>query len=178
MASLQPMKYNNTYALAVKKSYAEEHNLKTISDLEKVKDDVRVGFTLEFNDRNDGYKGIQKKYNIKFNNVKTMEPKIRYQAIDQNKIDLMDAYSTDAELKKYDMIVLKDDKHLFPPYQGAPLLKQSTIEKYPEVVDALNALSGKIEDEEMQKMNYDVAYNNKTPGSVAKAYLIKEKIIK
>ncbi|UTH03034.1 ABC transporter permease/substrate-binding protein [Macrococcoides canis] len=178
MALLKPMKYNNTYALAVKKSYAEEHNLKTISDLKKVKDDIRVGFTLEFNDRNDGYKGIQKKYNIKFNNVKTMEPKIRYQAIDQNKIDLMDAYSTDAELKKYDMVVLKDDKHLFPPYQGAPLLKQSTIYKHPEVVDALNTLSGKITDEEMQKMNYEVAYNNKTPESVAKAYLKKEKIIK
>ncbi len=178
MALLKPMKYNNTYALAVKKSYAEEHNLKTISDLEKVKDDIRVGFTLEFNDRNDGYKGIQKKYNIKFNNVKTMEPKIRYQAIDQNKIDLMDAYSTDAELKKYDMVVLKDDKHLFPPYQGAPLLKQSTIEDHPQVVDALNELAGKITDEEMQKMNYEVAYNNKTPESVAKAYLKKEKIIK
>lgn len=107
-----------------------------------------------------------------------MEPKIRYQAIDQNKIDLMDAYSTDAELKKYDMVVLKDDKHLFPPYQGAPLLKQSTIDKHPEVVDALNTLSGKITDEEMQKMNYEVAYNNKTPESVAKAYLKKEKIIK
>ncbi|UBH13656.1 ABC transporter permease/substrate-binding protein [Macrococcus armenti] len=178
MALLQPMKYNNTYALAVKRSYAKDHNLKTISDLEKVKDDIRVGFTLEFNDRNDGYKGIQKKYGIKFNQVKTMEPKIRYQAIEQDKIDLIDAYSTDAELKKYDMVVLKDDKHLFPPYQGAPLLKQSTIKDNPEVVRALNLLANKISDEEMQAMNYEVTYNDKTPESVAKAYLKKEGIIK
>lgn len=178
MALLQPMKYNNTYALAVKRSYANDHNLKTISDLEKVKDDIRVGFTLEFNDRNDGYKGIQKKYGIKFNQVKTMEPKIRYQAIEQDKIDLIDAYSTDAELKKYDMVVLKDDKHLFPPYQGAPLLKQSTIKDNPEVVRALNLLANKISDEEMQAMNYDVTYNEKTPESVAKSYLKKEGIIK
>ncbi|UBH15916.1 ABC transporter permease/substrate-binding protein [Macrococcus armenti] len=178
MALLKPMKYNNTYALAVKRSYAKDHNLKTISDLEKVKDDIRVGFTLEFNDRNDGYKGIQKKYGIKFNQVKTMEPKIRYQAIEQDKIDLIDAYSTDAELKKYDMVVLKDDKHLFPPYQGAPLLKQSTIKDNPEVVRALNLLANKISDEEMQAMNYEVTYNDKTPESVAKAYLKKEGIIK
>ncbi|UBH09140.1 ABC transporter permease/substrate-binding protein [Macrococcus armenti] len=178
MALLKPMKYNNTYALAVKRSYAKDHNLKTISDLEKVKDDIRVGFTLEFNDRNDGYKGIQKKYGIKFNQVKTMEPKIRYQAIEQDKIDLIDAYSTDAELKKYDMVVLKDDKHLFPPYQGAPLLKQSTIKDNPEVVRALKLLANKISDEEMQAMNYEVTYNDKTPESVAKAYLKKEGIIK
>ncbi|UOB21019.1 ABC transporter permease/substrate-binding protein [Macrococcus armenti] len=178
MALLKPMKYNNTYALAVKRSYAKDHNLKTISDLEKIKDDIRVGFTLEFNDRNDGYKGIQKKYGIKFNQVKTMEPKIRYQAIEQDKIDLIDAYSTDAELKKYDMVVLKDDKHLFPPYQGAPLLKQSTIKDNPEVVRALNLLANKISDEEMQAMNYEVTYNDKMPESVAKAYLKKEGIIK
>lgn len=178
MALLKPMKYNNTYALAVKRSYAQEHDLKSISDLEKVKDDIRVGFTLEFNDRNDGYKGIQKKYGIKFDQVKTMEPKIRYQAIEQDKIDLIDAYSTDAELKQYDMVVLKDDKHLFPPYQGAPLLKQSTIKDNPEVVRALNLLSNKISDEEMQAMNYEVTYNDKTPESVAKAYLKKEGIIK
>ena len=177
MSLLKPMQYNNTYALAVKKSYAKAHDLKTISDLEKVKDEVRAGFTLEFNDRMDGYKGIQKKYGIKFNQVKTMEPKIRYQAIESGKIDLMDAYSTDAELKKYDMVVLKDDKHLFPPYQGAPLLKNSTIKKYPEVVKALNTLSNQITDEEMQTMNYEVAYKNKKANAVAKAYLKKHGFI-
>ncbi|WP_414055930.1 ABC transporter permease/substrate-binding protein [Macrococcus equi] len=178
MSLLKPMQYNNTYALAVKKEYARAHQLKTISDLQKVKTTIRAGFTLEFNDRMDGYKGIQKKYGITLNNVRTMEPKIRYQAVEQGKIDLIDAYSTDAELKKYGFVVLKDDKHLFPPYQGAPLLKNSTIKKYPEVVKALNLLSDKITDEEMQTMNYEVAYQNKSPEQVAKTYLKKEKLIK
>ncbi|WP_414049356.1 ABC transporter permease/substrate-binding protein [Macrococcus animalis] len=178
MSLLKPMQYNNTYALAVKKEYADKYNLKTISDLQKVKSSIKAGFTLEFNDRMDGYKGIQKKYDIKFNNVKTMEPKIRYQAIEQGKIDLIDAYSTDAELKKYGMVVLKDDKHLFPPYQGAPLLKDETIKKHPDVVKALNKLSNKITDEEMQTMNYAVTYQNKSPESVAKTYLKKEKLVK
>ncbi|GGB00494.1 ABC transporter permease/substrate-binding protein [Macrococcus hajekii] len=178
MALLDPMKYNNTYALAVKRSYAEEHGLKTISDLKKVEDKVRAGFTLEFNDREDGYKGVQKKYGIQLSNVKTMEPKIRYQAIESNKLDLIDAYSTDAELKKYDMVVLQDDQNLFPPYQGAPLLKKETVEKYPEVADALNELSGHITDEEMQQMNYDVAYKKKKAADVAHDYLKKQQLIK
>lgn len=178
MSLLKPMQYNNTYALAVKKEYADKYQLKTISDLQKVESTIRAGFTLEFNDRMDGYKGIQKKYGIKFDNVRTMEPKIRYQAIEQGKIDLIDAYSTDAELKKYGMVVLKDDKHLFPPYQGAPLLKDETIKEHPEVVKALNQLAGKITDEEMQTMNYAVTYQNKSPESIARAYLKKEKLIR
>lgn len=178
MSLLKPMQYNNTYALAVKKEYADKYQLKTISDLQKVESTIRAGFTLEFNDRMDGYKGIQKKYGIKFDNVRTMEPKIRYQAIEQGKIDLIDAYSTDAELKKYGMVVLKDDKHLFPPYQGAPLLKDETIKEHPEVVKALNQLAGKITDEEMQTMNYAVTYQNKSPESIARTYLKKEKLIK
>lgn len=178
MSLLKPMQYNNTYALAVKKEYADKYQLKSISDLQKVKSAIRAGFTLEFNDRMDGYKGIQKKYGIKFDNVRTMEPKIRYQAIEQGKIDLIDAYSTDAELKKYGMVVLKDDKNLFPPYQGAPLLKDETIKEHPEVVKALNQLAGKITDEEMQTMNYAVTYQNKSPESIAHAYLKREKLIK
>lgn len=178
MTLLKPMKYNNTYALAVKKSYAEQHGIKTISDLEKVKDTINAGFTLEFNDREDGYKGIQKKYGIQFAHVRTMEPKIRYQAVESGKIDLIDAYSTDAELRKYNMVVLKDDQHLFPPYQGAPLFKTDKIKSMPEVEKALNTLAGKITDEEMQQMNYDVAYRDKKPEDVARQYLKAHHLIK
>lgn len=178
MALLKPMKYNNTYALAVKKDYAEKYGLKTISDLDKVKDDINAGFTLEFNDREDGYKGIQKKYGITLDHIKTMEPKIRYQAVESGAIDVIDAYSTDAELRKYDMVVLKDDKHLFPPYQGAPLFMNETIKEHPELVDALNILAGKITDEEMQQMNYDVAYGGKKSEDVAREYLEKQGLIK
>lgn len=82
---------------------------------------------MEFNDRGDGYKAIQQTYDLKFKNVKTMEPKLRYQAIEKDDINLIDAYSTDAELKQYDMVVLKDDKKSFPPYQGAPLFKKHLL---------------------------------------------------
>lgn len=178
MTLLKPMKYNNTYALAVKRDFAEKHHLKTIGDLEKVKDEIKPGFTLEFNDRPDGFKAVSKAYDLHFNKIRTMEPKLRYQAVKKGDINLIDAYSTDAELKQYDMVVLKDDKHVFPPYQGAPLFKEKYLKEHPEIKKPLNKLAGKITDEEMQEMNYKVTVKNEDPYKVAKDYLKKHHLIK
>ncbi|MCG3400097.1 ABC transporter permease/substrate-binding protein [Staphylococcus massiliensis] len=178
MTMLKPMKFNNTYALAVKKDFAEEHDLKTISDLKKVEDEIKPGFTMEFNDRGDGFKAIKKSYGLNFDDVKTMEPKLRYQAVEKGDINLIDAYSTDAELKKYDMIVLEDDKKVFPPYQGAPMFKKSYIEKHEEIKKPLNKLENKISDEDMQEMNYKVSVEGESPEKVAREYLEKEGLLK
>ena len=178
MTLLKPMKYNNTYALAVKRDFAEKHHLKTIGDLDKVKDEIKPGFTLEFNDRPDGFKAVSKAYDLHFNKIRTMEPKLRYQAVKKGDINLIDAYSTDAELKQYDMVVLKDDKHVFPPYQGAPLFKEKYLKEHPEIKKPLNKLAGKITDEEMQEMNYKVTVKNEDPYKVAKDYLKKHHLIK
>lgn len=102
---------------------------------------------------------------------------MRYQAIESGDINLIDAYSTDAELKQYDMVVLDDDRKVFPPYQGAPLFKKSFIEAHPDIEKALNQLEGKISDEEMQEMNYRVAEKDEDPYDVAKAYLKKQGLI-
>ncbi|AKS67696.1 glycine/betaine ABC transporter permease [Staphylococcus schleiferi] len=177
MTLLKPMKYNNTYALAVKRDFAEQHGIKTVSDLRKVQSEIKPGFTLEFNDREDGYPAIKKLYHLNFKNVKTMEPKLRYQAVEKGDINLIDAYSTDAELKQFDMVVLKDDRKAFPPYQGAPLFKKSFIDDHPDVEKALNKLQGKISDEEMQEMNYRVAEKDEDPYQVARDYLKKEGLI-
>lgn len=178
MVMLQPMKYNNTYALAVPKEFADQHKIRTISDLKRVEDQVKVGFTLEFSDREDGYKGIMKKYGLQFSNMKTMEPKLRYTALQQGDIQLVDAYSTDSELAQYHMNILQDDKQLFPPYQGAPLLKKKTLEKYPELKKILNQLAGKITENEMQEMNYMVNVKGMSASDVAEQYLRKQGILK
>ncbi|MDM5154823.1 ABC transporter permease/substrate-binding protein [Bacillus sp. DX1.1] len=178
MSMLKPMEYNNTYALAMPKKVAEQYNVKTISDLRNVAANVKAGFTLEFADREDGYKGIQKLYNFQFVNVKTMEPKLRYSAIESGDVNVIDAYSTDSELEQYGLQVLEDDKGLFPPYQGAPLLKKETLQKYPELEKTLNKLAGKISDEEMRKMNYEVNVNGKSAEKVAQQYLQKEQLIR
>lgn len=174
---LKPMKYNNTYSLAVKKGFAEKHDLKTIGDLNKVSDQIKPGFTLEFNDRSDGYPAVKKAYDLNVGKAKTMEPKLRYQAVESGDINLIDAYSTDAELKQYDMVILEDDKKVFPPYQGAPMFKTSYLESHPEIKAPLNKLEDKISDEDMQQMNYEVTVKKQDPYQVAKNYLEKHDLV-
>jgi osmoprotectant transport system permease protein len=178
MDMLEPMKYNNTYALAVPASIAEQYGLKSISDLKNAEKNIKAGFTLEFSDREDGYLGIQKLYGIKFPTVRTMEPKLRYSSIKKGEINLVDAYSTDSELAQYKLVVLEDDKNLFPPYQGAPLLKKETLKEHPELKDALNQLAGKITDDQMREMNYKVNVKGISAAEVAKDYLTKEGLLK
>lgn len=178
MTMLKPMKYNNTYALAVKKDFAKKYNIKTIGDLQKVEDKIKPGFTMEFKDRPDGYKAVAKAYDLDLSNIKQMEPKLRYTAVEKGDINLIDAYSTDAELKQYNMVVLDDDKHVFPPYQGAPMFKEKFLKDHPEIKKPLNKLENKISDEEMQEMNYKVTVKNEDPYKVAKQYLEKEDLVK
>lgn len=173
---LEPMEFNNTYTLAVSESFAEEHNVESISDLHGIEDEVRAGFTLEFADRQDGYLGIQEVYELEFPNVATMEPKLRYTAIEQDDINLLDAYSTDSELRSYNLTVLEDDQELFPPYQGAPLLRKETLEKYPELEGILNRLAGKITDEQMREMNHQVAVEGRSAEEVAREFIEEEGI--
>ena len=174
---LKPMEYQNTYALAVKKDYANKYDLKTISDLSKVEDSAVAGFTLEFNDRDDGNKGLKSLYKLELN-VKTLEPNLRYQAINSGNVQIVDAYSTDSELIEYDLVVLEDDKQLFPPYQGAPLMRKDTLEKYPKLEEILNKLAGQISAEEMSRMNYKVKVEKRSAREVAHEYLLNKGLIK
>ena len=173
MVLLNPMDYNNTYTLAVPQKVADQYDLKTISDLKSAQQQIKAGFTLEFSDREDGYLGIQKKYGIRFPNVATMEPKLRYAALQRGDINLVDAYSTDSELRQYNLVVLEDDQKLFPPYQGAPLLRKETADAYPQLSEILNQLAGRITDNEMRQMNYEVNVNGARPEQVASDYLQK-----
>ena len=174
---LKPMAYQNTYAVAVPKKIAQEYGLKTISDLKKVEGQLKAGFTLEFNDREDGDKGLQKVYGLHLQ-VSTMEPALRYQAIQSGDIQITDAYSTDAELARYDLVVLEDDKQLFPPYQGAPLMKEALLKKHPELEGVLNKLAGKITESQMSQMNYQVGVEGKPAAKVAHDFLVKEGLMK
>ena len=174
---LNHMAYQNTFAIAVPKSIAKEYHLKTISDLKGVQDKLKAGFTLEFNDREDGNKGLQSVYGLNLN-VATMEPALRYDAIKTGDIQIMEVYSTDPEIERYQLQILKDDQHLFPPYQGAPLMKAELLEKHPELEAVLNKLAGKITEKQMSQMNYQVGVEGKPAAQVAHDFLVKEGVIK
>lgn len=176
LSFLEPMTYQNTYALAVKRAFAEQHQLTTISDLIKVQNQLNAGFTLEFIDRSDGYKGIQDKYKLTFK-VHSMEPALRYTAINNGDVNLIDAYSTDSEIKQYDLVTLRDDQHLFPPYQGAPLMRRDFMAKHPEITRSLALLANQITEDDMVNMNYAVNVEGAKPEDVAKAYLLKQGLL-
>ncbi|GAA0611627.1 ABC transporter permease/substrate-binding protein [Virgibacillus siamensis] len=177
MVMLKPMQYNNTYAVATTKEFANKHNLETIGDLNKVEDQITAGFTLEFKDRYDGYVGMKDVYNLDIAKVKTMEPGIRQEALSRGEVDVIDAYATDSYMIKLHLVTLDDPKNLFPPYQGAPLMRQDTLEKYPELQDILNQLGGKITNQQMRQMNYQVDYKDKSPETVARNFLVKHGLL-
>lgn len=178
MAFLEPMEYNNTYTVAVTKDFAKQHNLQSIDDLQGVEDTLTAGFTLEFKDRYDGYVGMQDVYDLSIGNVQTMEPGIRQRALEKGEVDVIDAYATDSYMVELGLVSLDDPKHLFPPYQGAPLMRQETLNKYPELEDILNQLGGKITDEQMREMNYQVDYEDTSPKKVAEDFLVKHGLLK
>ncbi|MEI4352943.1 ABC transporter permease/substrate-binding protein [Streptococcus suis] len=174
---LAPMAFQNTYALAVTEDYAQKNGIEKISDLAKVQQTAVAGFSLEFNDREDGNIGLKNLYNLQLN-VKTMEPALRYEAIKSGNVQIIEAYSTDSKVVTYKLKILEDDKQLFPPYQAAPLLSKETLEKYPELEQVLGVLAGKISTEEMTRMNYAVDVEGKSAEQVAREYLEQEGLLK
>ncbi|HEM5272981.1 TPA: ABC transporter permease/substrate-binding protein [Streptococcus suis] len=174
---LAPMAFQNTYALAVTEDYAQKNGIEKISDLARVQQTAVAGFSLEFNDREDGNLGLKHLYGLNLT-VKTMEPALRYEAIKNGDVQIVEAFSTDSKVVTYKLKILEDDKQLFPPYQAAPLLSKETLEKYPELEQVLGVLAGKISTEEMTQMNYAVDVEGKSAEEVAREYLEKENLLK
>ncbi|MFZ5818237.1 MAG: glycine betaine ABC transporter substrate-binding protein [Bacillota bacterium] len=175
----KPFGFNNTYALAMPRKIAEEHNIKTYSDLAKVSDKFVFGTTNEFMGREaDGYNPLVKTYGFKFKDVKTMQTGLRYKAIESGDIQVMDAYATDGKLKEFDMKLLIDDKKFFPPYNGAMVIRMDTVQKYPELMEIINKLAGKLNDEKMQELNYLVEVKEESVDKVARDFLTREGLIK
>ncbi|TDE15372.1 ABC transporter permease/substrate-binding protein [Dyadobacter psychrotolerans] len=135
------------------------------------------GFTPEFMGREDGYLGLKSKYKLNIPTV-VISDAVMYKAAFEKKIDVISGYSTDGRLKAYDLITLEDDRTIFPPYYAAPLVRQETLSKFPELEPALNMLSGKINDSVMTELNYRVDYLKQLPEKVAFDFLIKNKIYK
>ncbi|ANZ60368.1 glycine/betaine ABC transporter permease [Secundilactobacillus paracollinoides] len=170
MTLLQPMQYQNGYGMTVRRSVAEKYHLKTIADLAK-HPQFKAAFDPDFYSQRDGYPGLKRAYGLNFSSVRTMEPSLRYQALHDGKVDVTDAYTTDPQIKKYDLVVLKDNKSFFPPYQGAPLMLTSFAKSHPGVVKSLHKLAGKISTSDMQEMNYKVTVEHEKASTVARDYL-------
>jgi len=169
---LESFGFNNTYALAVRPQWAQKHGLKNISDLAKLKK-VKYGFSYEYIKRGDGWPALSETYQLNAAPV-GMEHTLCYPALAANELDVMDAYSTDAELEKFGLLLLRDDKSFFPTYFAAPFIHDQVGRSVKQI---LRLLEGKIDENEMQRLNAFVAIEGKTFAEAADMFL-KEKGLK
>ncbi len=175
---LKPFGFNNTYAITIRKDFAEKHGIETISDLEQHAGDMAAGFTAEFMDREDGYPGLKEKYGFSFNDTKDMEPSLMYKAIAQKEVEVISAFATDGRIAIYDLKMLKDDKGLFPPYYAAPVVRMDTLKAHPELEGVLEKLSGLLDDKTMMNLNNKVDAEQREPKAVAREFLQAEGLLK
>ena len=168
---LKQMSFNNTYALAVTQETANRYNLKTISDLTRVSKDLTIAPTLEFINREDGLPGLEKTYGLEFKDTIGIDGSPRYTALLNDSAQVIDAFTTDGLLKKFNLVVLEDDKSFFPPYNAIPLVREEILEKYPEIENILNNLGTYLTDEVMQDLNYQVDELGQSPEKVATDFL-------
>lgn len=171
---LKQMGFNNTYVLAVTKDTANKYNLNTISDLAKVANQLSAGTTLEFLNREDGIPGLINHYNFNFKNTTGLDGSPRYLALINKDTDVVDAFSTDGLLKKFELVTLEDDKNFFPPYYAIPLMRGETSKTYPEIIPIIEELGDVLTDEIMVELNYQVDELQREPKEVAKEFLIKK----
>ena len=136
-----------------------------------------AGFTPEFMGRQDGDLGLRSVYGLKIHTI-VISDAVMYKAAFSKELDVISGYSTDGRLKAFDLKILKDDRGIFPPYYAAPVIRESSIAKFPGLEDALNLLSGKITDAVMTDLNYRTDYLHQTPERVAKDFLIKTGLYK
>ncbi len=174
---LADLNFNNTYTLAVTKNTALKYNLQTISDLKKVDQELRFSPTLVFMERNDCWIGLQRVYDMNFKEIIPIDGAPRYLALLNNDSDVIDAYSTDGLLMKYDLVVLEDDKDFFLPYQAVPVVNNKIISEYPEIEPLLKELSTFLNDSVMRELNYLVDEERISPELVAANFLKQKNLI-
>lgn len=173
-----PYGFNNTYTLAIPRALADQLQVASYSDLVAAAPDLILGVEHEFLNRDhDGLPGLVATYGLNFRDVIPMETGLKYRAIEESKVQLINAFSTDGKLRALDLVVLQDDENFFPPYNGAPLVRLATLEKYPELEEVLNSLGGQLTDLEMQELNYLVDEAGKSEVEVAKEFLQRKGLI-
>jgi len=168
---LPPLGFNNTYTLAMKRDRAEKAGIKTFSELAQAAPNLVLGATHEFLEREDGFAGLQKAYSMRFKETKGLDAGLTYSAVKEGNTDVNDAYSTDGRIEAFDLQVLQDDKHFFPPYYAAPIIRMDTLKRYPELEQVLSLLAGKLNDKSMAELNGKVDLEGRQAREVAEEWL-------
>jgi len=176
---MKPFGFNNTHALAVRHDDTRLKNVTKISELADFASELRLGCPQEFLERPDGLRNLQQGYQLPFrsNAIIGLDPGLMYIAINDNHVDVINAFSTDGRIKAFNLRLLEDDRQFFPPYEAASIVRIHTLEQYPQLATTLDKLSGQISDEEMRQMNFAVDDKGKTAREVAYEFLVKKGLV-
>jgi osmoprotectant transport system substrate-binding protein len=168
---LPPLGFNNTFAMVVRRDDADKLHLRRISDVAPYAPKWRAGFGYEFMERPDGYRGWIAAYGLHFaGEPRILDLGLLYRALADKQVDLVAGNSTDGVITSLHMVALEDDLHYFPPYEAVPLVRRTTLEKHPEVRDAIGVLAGKISVDEIREMNYAVDGEHRDPADVVREF--------
>lgn len=166
--------FDNTFALMVTQETAKKYHLEKVSDLKKYAPNLRLGMDTTWENREvDGYPAFQRKYGFKFGENRPMQIGLVYDALENGSLDVAIGYSTDGRIAAYNLKVLKDDEHFFPPYDASPLASDKLLKERPELKPIIQKLESKISTKEMQHLNYQADGEGQEPAIVAQKFLEK-----
>jgi glycine betaine/choline ABC-type transport system substrate-binding protein len=168
---LDSLGFSDAYALAMPRKRAAALGIRRISDLVG-RNDLAAGFASEFLARGDGWPGLGARYGLSFaRGPLGMEAGLMYKAAALGQVDVISAYTTDGRLMTLDFVVLEDDKHFFPPYEAALVVREQAAERAPAMAAVLARLSGRISQDEMRRMNAEVDDGRISVADAAREFL-------
>jgi osmoprotectant transport system permease protein len=172
VTALEPLGFNNTFAILVRAVDARRLGLRSIADLRSVAGGWTPGFGYEFVQREDGYPGLSRAYGLRFGGaVRAMDLSLIYRALADRQVDVIAGDATSAQIDALDLTQLDDSLHYFPPYDAAPVVRTATLLRYPEVGRAMAHLAGKVTEKDMRAMNRAVDVDRLDPRAVAGRFL-------
>ncbi len=167
-----PLGFDDTFAIVIRGEDARRLKLQSISQAAAYAPQWRPGFGYEFMERPDGYKGLAATYGLRFAEApRIMDLGLLTRALKEKQLDLIAGNTTDGLIPALDLFVLQDDRHYFPPYEAVAVMRRETVAHHPEVGRALDELAGKISDQDMQQMNYEIDGKHRDIKEVVKEFL-------
>lgn len=170
--------FNNTFTLALPETVAQKNSIHTFSELAQKSNSFIFGAEFDFFEREDGFAGLNRIYPFNFKNNVELDINLKFQALENNTVEVINAFSTDSRIKQMNLRVLKDDKLFFPAYQAGIVIRNETLQEFPELNGILNGLEGLVDDSTILQLNYEVEIEKKSPDEVAQTFLKSHRLIK
>ena len=169
----EPLGFENTFAMVIRGDDAQRFHLRTMSDLVPIAPKWRVGVGYEFLERPDGFRGWSERYGLHFaDKPRVMDLGLIYRALVDHQVDIVAGNSTDGLIESLGLVALQDDKHYFPPYDAVPIVRQSTLARFPQLRGALAELAGKISASDIRRLNYAVEGQLRDPAEVVRQFRV------